>query len=932
LRTFGSRLALRLGLAAALLLLAPATLPAAERWTIDDLVLAETAEDWTLSPAGDLAAWVRTGIEKTGEPAGEEMRAANLWLTRVKTAESVELTRGSEVVSHPAFSPDGKELGFLSNRPLSPSRKPGAPTPKDATEDTPEIAEAEVQLWIIPVDGGEAYPVTRFDRDVLDFEWIDGDTLLVLAKESPSLRELEKKERQDTAVVVDDAENEPPVRLFKVSKDGREVRRLTTNEDWIDSLDVAPSGRFAVATAQQSLSYKFDQKVLPHTYLVDLRSGGRQRLFAAEGYVPHDVHWAPDSSGFYFANERSSHPTYRTATVTDLYFYSLASGRAERVDLGWERGLGGDYAPTPDGFVALLANGVTWKAARYDRVKGKGWKRQDLAGRDAAHLDNLEVSRDGRTVVYQTSTATSPPVAYVARLDGARLTGERAIADLNPGFRGKPTGKVEVVHWPGARGDSVEGLLLYPLDWPRDPQPGGKGERRPLILEIHGGPNDCDRDTWRADWSDPALLFRQRGAFVLEVNYHGSSCYGLSWVESIAGHYYELEIPDLEAGVDAAIARGLVDPERLASAGWSNGGILTVELLTRSQRYRAASVGAADVEWISDWGNVDFGASFDNYYFGAPPWEKPQVYVEKSPFFRLTQVTTPTLVFSGTEDRNVPPHESWSLFRALQQIGKAPARLVLFPGEPHSLEQVAHQRRKLQEELDWFDRYLLARQRERRAAVKDGTPLAGLLGRAKAARSGSAFGRQVNGALVPETVAFHGLEIGRFEVTRAQFAAFDPALQVAAGGENLPVTGLSFARAGEYVAWLAKVTGKPFRLPTEEEARDLSDAAAATGSAGNTLDRWAGYDPNPNDRKQIEEAVKSLPGDAPLLLPVGSLSGTGEDPVFDLDGNAAEWAVGASGKGIPVGPSADRPNDPRSDDLPGEGYVGLRVVLGGKGR
>jgi len=905
-------LSVRLGLCATLLLASPGV-RAAERWTVDDLIYAESVEDWTLSPAGDLAAWVRTGAEKTGEPAEEE-RTANLWLTHLKTAESIELTRGVDVVSHPAFSPDGKELGFLSNRPLA-ERKPGE-TPAAAME------EAEVQLWIIPVGGGEAYPVTRFDRDVLDFDWVDDETLLVLAKESPSFHEREKKERQDTAVVVDDAENEPPVRLFKVSRDGREIRRLTANDDWIDSLDLAPNGRFAVASAEQSLSYKFDQKVPPRTYLVDLKSGALKRLFEGENLVPHDVHWAPDASGFYFANDRSSHPTYRTATVTDLYFHRLADGKTERMDLGWERGLGGDYAPTPDGFVALLSDGVSLKAARYTRPIHEGnregkWKRQDLAGTHAAHLDNLEVSRDGRTIIYQTSTATSPPAGFVARLDGARLAAERKIADLSSGLRAKPMGKVEIVHWKGARGDTVEGLLEYPLDWKA-------GEKRPLILEIHGGPNECDRDSWQADWSEPALLWRQRGAFVLKANYHGSACYGLDWVESIAGHYYELEIPDLEAGVDAVIARSLVDPERLASAGWSNGGILTVELLTRSKRYRAASVGAADVEWISDWGNVDFGASFDNYYFGAPPWEKPQVYVEKSPFFRLPQVTTPTLVFSGTEDRNVPPHESWSLFRALQQIGKAPTRLVLFPGEPHSLAKVAHQRRKLEEELDWFDRYLLDKPRARRAAIKDGTPLAGLLGRAKAARVGSAFGRQVNGVLVPETVSFHGLDVGRFEVTQAQFAAFDPKLQVDPGSENLPMAGLPFARAAEYVAWLAKQTGKPFRLPTEEEARELDEAAAGTG---NTLDRWVGYDPNPHDRKEIAKAIKDLPGEAPLLLPVGSLSGAGDDPVFDLDGNVAEWAVGSGGQGIPVGPSADRPTDPRSDDLPAAGYVGLRVVL-----
>src|SRR6202035_525342 len=671
-----------------------------------------------------------------------------------------------------------------------------------AEGDPPETTQ---QLWVIPVRGGEAYPVTRFDRDVVDVDWIDSETLLVLAKESPTARELRRKERRDTAIVVDDAENEPPVRLFTVSRDGAKVHRLTANADWIDAIDVSPNGRYAVCTAQQSLSYDFDSRVPPRTFLVDTASGELKRLLADSPLLPHTVRWAPDSSGFDFANERAWHPTYRSATVTELWFYDLKSGHAAQVDLGWDRGLGGLYAPLADGFLALLADGVHVRPARYTRTP-EGWKRQDLTGTHTANLDTWALSADGRTVVYQTSTAVTPPQAYVARLEGTKLTGERKITDLNPDFRDKNAGKVEVVRWKGARQEMVDGLLFYPLDWKA-------GERRPLVLDLHGGPASSDTDRWSADWSVPDILFRQRGAFVLEVNYHGSSGYGLDWVESIAGHYYELEIPDIEAGVDFLIQRGLVDPERLASAGWSNGGILTAELITRSHRYRAASVGAADVEWISDWANVDFGASFDNYYFGMPPWENPQLYIEKSPFFRLTAVTTPTIVFTGTEDRNVPPHQSWSLFRALQQIGKAPTRLVLFPGEPHDLRKVAHQRRKIQEDLDWFDRYLFGKPPQHREGIKEGTPLAALLARAKAARpapGSTALGRRAHGVLVPETVAFQGLEVGRFEVTRAQFAAFDPALKVDAGSQNLPMAGVTFARARQYVSWLAKRTGQPF--------------------------------------------------------------------------------------------------------------------------
>ncbi len=720
-------------LAVATLLLA-ATTPAAvtdpRAWTVDDLLLAESASSWALAPDGKLAVWVRTSVEKVD---GEEKRVSNLWLTRLADGASWAMTRGNDMVAAPALSPDGTHIAFLSTRKLAGAK---------------DDELGKTQLWAIPVAGGEAFPVTRFDRDVAHFGWTGPATMVVAAQESPSEWERERKQRKDDATVVDDAENEPPVRLFRVKLEGGAPERLTTNRDRIDALAVAPDGKLAVVTAQQSLSWEYDQRVPPQTFIVDLATGERKRLFADGTLLPQAVRWAWDGKGFYFVNPYSSHPRYRTATIAELYFFDLAALKTERVDLGWPRGLAHAYAPTPDGVIALLADGVRFRPARLTRT-AKGWTRTDLTGVHVRATQGFELGRDGTTLVYLRSTATEPPQWYGARLDGARIVDEKKLTDLNRGWHGKPTGRVEVVRWKGARGDEVEGLLHYPLDW-------HEGERRPLVLAIHGGPAGADHDAWEESWAYPILLWRQRGAFVLQVNYHGSSDYGLEWVESIAGHYYELEVPDIETGVDEVVRRGLADPERLASAGWSNGAILTAALITTTTRYKAASIGAADVEWFSDWANVDFGASFDNYYFGGAPWEVPQVYMEKSPFFKLTGVTTPTIVYTGTEDRNVPPHESWSLFRALQQIGKAPVRFLTFPGEPHSLRTIAHQRRKVEEDLAWFDRYLFGKpapgdeRREGRLAA-DGAPAAGEGGprgrrvRARARRRAGAGDRALPG-------------------------------------------------------------------------------------------------------------------------------------------------------------------------------------------
>jgi formylglycine-generating enzyme required for sulfatase activity len=182
-------------------------------------------------------------------------------------------------------------------------------------------------------------------------------------------------------------------------------------------------------------------------------------------------------------------------------------------------------------------------------------------------------------------------------------------------------------------------------------------------------------------------------------------------------------------------------------------------------------------------------------------------------------------------------------------------------------------------------------------------------------------------------VPFRGIEVGRFVVTRVQWAAFAPGAARARGDDVLPAAGNPSARARAYAAGLAETPGEPWRLPTAAEAEALAEAAEGAGAAGNTLERWTGYPPNPEDRRAIAAelgaAAERLGRPAPLLLPVGSLPGVGDDPVFDLDGNAAEWAVGENGEGVRSGPSADRAADPRAEPGPPDpAYVGLRVVKG----
>lgn len=711
------------------------------------------------------------------------------------------------------------------------------------------------------------------------------------------------KERKDTSQVVDDEDHAAPVRLFKFEIKGSKATRLTTNSDRITSVTVSPDGKYAVTVHNRSLAEIFNQKIKPVVFLHELAAGTSKQLFANDKLYPRGFEWTPDSKSFYFAAPYTTHPYLYNASINLLYSYDVASGRHQKIELDWENGLGGygGITPAPDGFLALLANGARNKVARYTR-SGSGYTRQWIEGDHATNMMGLTLPDDGSFVIYTHTTASVPAVQMIAKLSGNKVTEAKPFIETNAGWKKKPIAKTELVTWKGALDEQVEGILYYPHNYQA-------GRKYPLVVMIHGGPHGADMDAFSERMGYPHQLFAQRGAFILKPNYHGSSNYGLKFGESISGgKYNDLEWIDVETGVDALIAKGLVDPKMLGVLGWSNGSIISIELTTRTTRYKAAGAGAGDVNYTSDWGNASFGDAFNRYYLGTSPLENPELYQKKSALFRMDKVTTPTIIFFGTEDKNVPTEQGWQHYRALQHYGKAPVKFILFPGEPHGPRKLVHQQRKIEEELAWFDKYLFETKTDASEALRKDSPLAAA---ALLAKQGD----------VPETVERGPIHVGRFEVTRAQYKAFDAAYAVKPGTENYPAGGVTFDKAKAYCEWLSKKTGQKYRLGTEEELGSMLKASKSE----NTLDAWAGYAVNTDDERRLASMVDGL-GDGALLKAVGSFAGTGEEPVFDLGGNAAEWVTAKDGTGKVLGGSADRPVDPKSASKARPSYVGFRIV------
>jgi dipeptidyl aminopeptidase/acylaminoacyl peptidase len=161
---------------------------------------------------------------------------------------------------------------------------------------------------------------------------------------------------------------------------------------------------------------------------------------------------------------------------------------------------------------------------------------------------------------------------------------------------------------------------------------------------------------------------------------------------------------DVMSGVDALVAKGLADPERLGVMGWSQGGYISAFLATHTDRFKAISVGAGISDWTTYYVNTDI-TPFTRQYLKATPWDDPEIYARTSPISTIRQAKTPTLIQHGEADKRVPIPNGYELYRGLRDQD-VPARMIVYSGYGHGITKPKSNRAVLQHNLDWFSHYV----------------------------------------------------------------------------------------------------------------------------------------------------------------------------------------------------------------------------------
>jgi len=569
--------------------------------------------------------------------------SSQIWLSHTDFSEPIQFTYHEKSSTHPRFSPDGKFLAFISDRVEKP------------------------QIWVIRTSGGEAWQFTFEKQGVGSFKWSPNGSKIAFLMKDPKTEKEEKDEKEKRDVILVDKNfkySHLYLKSFTTNIDTTNGDRITKGEYDITSFSWNPNGKNIVFS--QSLEPTFNSRfVSGDISLVNVKSKTVRKLITWGGNDRNPI-FTPDGKSIIFTSDGEKN---EPIGFNDVYKVSSNGGTPYKI------------AETPNRSASIIAcssNSNYLYVSDANRTKSEIYK-ISLTNKEIKPILNLngrisssKISNNSEMIVLVKQELNKPSEVYLSELS---KISPKKISNFNSSLKFPKLANTELITWISKDGLEIEGLLTYPTKY-------NKRKKYPLALIIHGGPAGVFSQSFTGN---PGIYnieyFASNGYAVLRPNPRGSTGYGKDFRFANFKDWGFGDYDDIMSGVDKAIDMGIADPQRLAVMGWSYGGYMTSFVVTRTERFKAASMGAGLPNLVSMTTTTDI-PDYLVAHMGGEFWEDYETYEKHSAIYRINNVKTPTQVIHGANDLRVPFTQGQEFYVALKRKGVS-TEMVVYPRTPH---------------------------------------------------------------------------------------------------------------------------------------------------------------------------------------------------------------------------------------------------------
>lgn len=643
-----------------------------------DIFNMEFVADPQISPDGNQILYVRNFMDIM-----TDKNRSNIWVVNFDGSNNRPVTTGNQNDFYPRWSHDGQKIIFKSNR-----------------------QDERMKLFLMWMDTKEIAPLTNTPKAPGQVSWSPDDrylafTMFVPKKEESIIKMPAKPEGAEW--------NTPPtyidklnyrgdgegyikggnMQLFTLSIDGGTPRQLTSTDFDHGTPEWSKDGNNLYFSANFNLDEAFEPNN-SEIYKLDL--GSTKVTALTNRYGPDDgPKVSPDGTKIAYTGLDDKLQGYQ---LTELYIMDLTEGIPKLITGDFDRSVSNiQWANDNKGLYFQYDDKGKTKIDHISLSRQLTEKVTNVGGISLGRPYNagaFSVSNNN-AIAYTLGTTQHP-----SDLGVSNKRGSKRLTFINDDlFSFKNLGTVEELWWKSTYDQrDIQGWVVTPPNF--DPS-----KKYPFILEIHGGPFA----SYGAVYSAEIQAYAAAGYVVLYSNPRGSTGYGEEFGNLIHHDYPNHDYEDLMSGVDAVIAKGYVDSEKLFVTGGSGGGVLTAWIVGKTDRFKAAVVAKPVINWTSFVLYADGAAFFSKYWFGKKPWEDPENYFRRSPLSYVASITTPTMLLTGEEDYRTPIAESEQFYTALKLEGVETA-MVRIPGASHGIaNKPSNLIAKIAGILAWFEKH-----------------------------------------------------------------------------------------------------------------------------------------------------------------------------------------------------------------------------------